>query len=851
MKYQIYDPVIEPGMVFDAWDNTVGQNYSSNPTIVWWQGLWWSVFDATPGYVENANFQHVWMRTSADGVTWSEPFKPFRDPAHCTNPFQDYTTGPGVPSTGTDRDAQACLTVVGDELWCLWWSFGGPGGVYAQTTFFSRLTAPGEKWVTKRFEFDGLNVVLSDTISNFGPPAAGHNICPSFEGRTDWSPAICGPAIVLSRSADTVWGFAFTAIPSGTDFPDMLKRVGIMRSNPDGTSWSLLILDCSAFANEDGRVTAAWEPFLVENQVGHLTCFVRRINLVIENVPDQDAMAFTTSYDRGATFPPVKSSKMLVADARGYAEKLSPNRWLMTHCDCPGRQGRRNGALFFSRRGGNDFIPGVNFTGNDPIVSYPQWDVGPDGKIRVVYGSGVNNQRKSIRLATIDPPPSDDVALVSPRSLTVVMSSSASSPTPNPGPPPYYAFDGKNNLKGVTPVTATTGCVYAAWVRPEVAAGAIIDARKQGTGGGVLLQTGFGTHGLAFASGFVPKKQDYFVAAVIDNTAKTVTQYLGDGAAAFTVKTAHFNCVWFAANPVDGDTLTVDGTTFTFRTEPSAAQDVQIGSTAAVTITNLQTKLTAVTSRVTGDRLVMTHTPETPVTVTSGSTAITVEGMPLTGGVMNVGFKYAPASSVTGWDGKIYDARFHNTALTEAGIKGLYNAHAADFGYTPMTGATTPGNPTIVADPANPNTAEFPPFADPPPGHCETAGTTMRVWGDGSASVELPYAVSRLTVKATLGGVVDRYVVATFGSIAQPATLTVADTKVYCGTTPVGDVVGGVITITADVYTDKIRIGEFEKAFEGKPRCFLGHAWPSGTVNPAQFIDYDVSAMSVERVLQR
>lgn len=840
MKYQIYDPVIEPGMVFDAWDNTVGQNYASNPTIVWWKGLWYSAFDATPGFVENAAFQHVWMRTSADGVTWSEPFKPFRDPAHCTNPIID--TG----GTGSDKDMQPCLVVVGDELWCAW----NVQGFYS-AAYLSRLAAPDQPWTNHRFQFVGDKASTNSEVVN-GPAPAGTSLNAAFDGVSDWVAFFTHPPVVLSDNTVLITlvylsytAFSQTKPPGSNDFYAMRKVAALLRTTTAADTWEQTRIDPGSYAD-----CQAWEPFVVENPADHVQLFVR----MMEPKTNEDAMATAASYDRGVTFPPLKSSKMLVADARGFSARLSPNRWLMAHCDYPAKSGRRNGSLFLSRRGGNDFIPGVGFTGTDPIVSYPHWGVGPDGKIRVVYGSGVDNQRKSIRLATIDPPPSDDVALVSPRSLTTVMSSSVSSPTTSQGPPPYYAFNGQRNLKGVTPVTAATGCVYAAWVRPEYAGSVIIDARKSNFGGGLVLTSGFNTHGLSWSSGFVPKKQDYFVAAVIDNTAKTITQYLGDGAAAFTVKTAHFNCVRFAANTANGDTLTVDGTTFTFRTSPSAAQDVQIGATANATITNLQTKLTSVgvpSGWVTGDRLVMTHTAATPVTVTSGSTAITIEGMPLDGGVMNVGYKYALASNAVGWDGKIYDARFHNTALTEAGIKALYNAHASDFGYTPMTGATTPGNASIVADPATPNTAEFPPFADPQPGRCETTGTTLRVWGDGSASVELPYAVSRLTVNATLGGVADRYVVATFGSIAQPATLTVTGTKVYCGTTPVGDVVGGAITITVDVYTDKIRIGAFEKAFEGKPRAFLGHAWPSGTVNPAQFIDYDVAAMSVERVLQR
>jgi hypothetical protein len=863
MECRVYNPTITRSVLLNTWDNPQGLHYAGEPTIAFWRGRYYATFVAGPGYVENANFAHVWMMESTDGVTWSAPYRPFRDSAYCANPFADYGT------TGADRDAQPCLTVVGDELWCHWWSFGFTDR-YVQTSFFSRLTAPGAKWTTRRFEFSGVTVSLSTTISNYGAPATGRNICPEFDTRTDWSPSICGPALIHSATGDTLWPYAFTAVPSATDYSDMLKRVGIMRSNPNGTSWSLLPLDCSSFANSAGRTTSPWEPFLIENPVGYLTCFVRRLNLVAENVADVDAMGFTTSYDGGVSFPPVKSTKLIVCDARGFADRIGPGRWLMTHCDYPGRVARSNGSLYLSRRGGNDFVAGIGFTGTDPYVSYPQFCVGPDGKARIVYGSGYNLFRKMIRMATVDMP--NDNAMISPRSQTLTYTSAATDPVLDAtGTPPAWAFNGHQKLKGTTPCAASTAATYAAWVRMDFTGAVEIDARNGNAGGGVINSSGCNVDGLNFAHGYAPARQDYFHAAVIDNATQTVTQYLGDGDSTFRTKVSYYKSLLFTANPVDGDTVIIGGTTYTFRVAPSADNDVLISSTpggtyASQTIFNLQPKLTARSiqnSWIQGDHLVLAlGSGSNPLSVTSGSTAITVEsaGIPLGGGgVMNVGHKYSSASSLIGWDGKIYDARYYTSALSEANIRSLYNAKGGAFGYPAMSGATAPStSPLVLADPANPNVAEFPPLSpttDPPPSRCQVVSNNLlRIWGDGSASVELPWGVTRLTIAFTLGATPqsgDIYTVATFGTSDQPITLSVTGTDtghIYCGTTAVGTVVSNSATITVDVYTSKIRIGTFERAFGGKPRAYLGQAYPAGKLASDKYIDYRVPAMSVRKV---
>jgi hypothetical protein len=56
-------------------------------------------------------------------------------------------------------------------------------------------------------------------------------------------------------------------------------------------------------------------------------------------------------------------------------------------------------------------------------------------------------------------------------------------------------------------------------------------------------------------------------------------------------------------------------------------------------------------------------------------------------------------------------------------------------------------------------------------------------------------------------------------------------------------------TIVVDVYTSKIRIGNtFEMAFGGKPRAYLGQAYPAGRLTADKYVDFTISSMSVVKV---
>lgn len=106
----------------------------------------------------------------------------------------------------------------------------------------------------------------------------------------------------------------------------------------------------------------------------------------------------------------------------------------------------------------------------------------------------------------------------------------------------------------------------------------------------------------------------------------------------------------FGTNPLDTETIAVNGVTYTFKTTPASATDIQIGATKEATATNLAATLsqsanasiivatyaTALTGINTGNIITITY--KTPGTTSytladsSGTAAVTRSGATLAGG---------------------------------------------------------------------------------------------------------------------------------------------------------------------------------------------------------------------------
>jgi hypothetical protein len=116
-----------------------------------------------------------------------------------------------------------------------------------------------------------------------------------------------------------------------------------------------------------------------------------------------------------------------------------------------------------------------------------------------------------------------------------------------------------------------------------------------------------------------------------------------------------------ADNPTDGDTITIKGVTLTFKTTPSAPNDVDIGGTTAVTIDNSVTLLNAPgTTTATGIALSAEDQEKlTGLTATDGTTYLGIEfvgggEVPVSGSEANDLWSLTTVHNVLGQRGRIH-----------------------------------------------------------------------------------------------------------------------------------------------------------------------------------------------------
>ena len=869
MRYLIYTPTVTSSNIVNPYGDPEGLTYTSNPSMAYYAGMYWVIFDGTTqGFSENSVGQQIWLITSTDAKTWTVATQPFRDSNFCNNPVTNGSQSSDYRPSLVDM--QPNLIVVGSELWCTW------NGVAPPCTYISKLTSPTSKWQNYRFEFAGDQPYLSSRIT--GATTSGKTLHSDFDGVTDWlafmtqTPIILSNGVVACPTTFISYDRKSVQTSATSAFIQALKQNGLLCTT-NGTDWTMIRIDTSEFGD-----FCAWEPFVVEDHAGYVYAYSRNLNAMSA---DDDYLLIALSVDGGASFAPSESTEMLVPSTRGFARKVSDSRWIMTHCDHPALSSRTpdasepfsrraNGALFVSRRGSNDFVPGVNFSGEDRSVNYPQFIIDSERKIHVVYTSGValgKSNRRQLKHVTIDRLPDDDYAYVHPRSVNAYNPPNVEIPVLRTSTPPRFYFNGMSQISSTRSLAASVGVSYVSWLT-QYDGSTIMDSRQfsEKAPGHVLYWAGLAISGIDFYPSDWSLKQSHptFIAATVDNSG-TVNLWYGDGGKSLNQATGYFKSLYFIGQPADGDVLTVDSGSYNFRTRAVLNSDIVIGATVSDTVGNTNLKLRAnslKTAIPSSNRLLIARTDLSKVAVTSGSLRVVAEvTIPVAGGPVLFG-KPVPASSASSLAGEIFDARAYDTPLTAANVTNLYNARAPEFGYAAINGTSiAPGDPRIKLDATAPDFTEFPSLADAnvtATAYCEVISeVSLRIHGEGSASVELPYDKTRINIRYKLGATpagTDRYTIATFGTAASPARLYIDSKRpnsLYCNgqyVSSIGSSTTAVNTVVVAVHEGHIVVGDFKHSFSGEARCFLGSAYPENLLDPTKTIDYDVSAMTAERL---
>jgi hypothetical protein len=255
MDCKIYNPQVTTSLAVNPYDNAADLVYAANTCIAYWQGKLWVAMDGQPdGYLEDTGTQRIWMVTSDDdGVTWSDPFQPFRDSDYCNNPM-----------SGSNSEWQPGLVVSPDgELWCLW-STSLHGHI-------SKLSDPDGKWTNYRFEFDGETPSISTTIT--GSATGGRALFPTVDGLSDWRVFPSGNPTVLSSGVVACPGTLlstghYTAQLAGSNTFTRQLKYNMLLHTSDGVTWELTRAHNGVYGDY-----TAWEPYVVETQSATSTCF--------------------------------------------------------------------------------------------------------------------------------------------------------------------------------------------------------------------------------------------------------------------------------------------------------------------------------------------------------------------------------------------------------------------------------------------------------------------------------------------------------------------------------------------------------------------------------------------------
>ena len=388
--YQLYQPTLEYTTIwkgkYDPDANSLAYNHCA--AIEFFNGKFYAMWQGNISGVEGHNINRgtpveLWLRTSDDFKSWSDPAKFLSSEKLCENPFK-----------GATQQVQAgLLNYNGNELWCF---FLHQGNKENDGLYLSRLNKGG-KWKNER--------ILPSLVEIGGK---------MYSFYTSVSPVVFSSGrIALPLTFISQEQIEFEKGGKKTVQPKRFN--GVVYSDNEGTTWQF-----SNLVSHPSDFSAMWEPAVYEQADGKIRLFVR--NLFHPATGEPQSGQFLSCVGRG-----VQKGTPMVFDEdaqlcpmelfgdRAAVVKLTAGRFFMLHHDLFTYQHkfseRRNTALFFSRGGGDDFVAGPVITAGDEAGSYAQ-GIEANGKLFVLYTTGKHIRKPDpetvefdIKGVCIDPAP--------------------------------------------------------------------------------------------------------------------------------------------------------------------------------------------------------------------------------------------------------------------------------------------------------------------------------------------------------------------------------------------------------------------------------------------------------------
>jgi hypothetical protein len=444
IRYRAYTPDIERTYVANP--ETSDLQYNHAGTIVHWREQFWVAWNGNTDTGEGEPGQQIYVSRSMNGVDWSKPTAEFNRAEHSVDPIR---------FRANKTQWQPVFHVFRDTLVCFWTEKQSDGET---VVYASRLGAPEGKWTHEIIE----KKLVRGEKTYF--PFTAQDPIKLRSGR------ILLPIVWVAKTKQQI--------------PDVdnvywrrEKRIGALYSD-DGKVW-----EEGYFAGNRSLSPLLWEPFFLEQQDGTVRLFVRRQpgagqsdRLLLTGIVQQDSIL--------QSLAPV--GVQVPASRAGLIQQDGGERYLMLHNDTrPGQfvRDRRNLAIFASRTGSADFVPGTAFTEDETesVVAYPQ-GIEHNRGLHVVYSEG--GSPRGLKVAHITPSPNPAEYYVYPREYSHLYD------TPGYEDGAYHFEGGPSVLKTEESTADWEGhrVTTGAMVRLERQAGTILDSRSEsGEGNGIVL----------------------------------------------------------------------------------------------------------------------------------------------------------------------------------------------------------------------------------------------------------------------------------------------------------------------------------------------------------------------------
>jgi hypothetical protein len=479
--------------------------------------------NGTPTPTRTKPGQIILQSTSTDFVTWNAPSEVFISSATSSNAL--------TMDWAAETQWQPNFVTVGTELWSLWMRENTTGLVYpqGQKLYFSRLTSAAAKWQNTELP---LNYVENGM---------------TFYGFLTQNPIVLQSGRVV---APLIWQATNQVSPlpprwtASSGFWVLEKRAGVIYTDDNGATWQV-----GGVTTLPGANHALWEPVVIQHSDGTIRMFVR--NLDYANYSNSQYMLTALGFSDGLAFAPLEILSFDTTSSRlGNVFQTDPRNGRQLYFLNDWRSGgfvtdRRNGAIALSRTSGADITPGVNFSGAETVVSYPQAEV-ISNKVHVIYSQG--NIPRNVKTAVMDPAPDIGTYYLLPRSNDGINPFTAHVA----GPPAYFQHTADSLMYAVTNTSSwtATNASVGAWVfrGANALSEAYVDTREFTPGGGGFVFGAFNNALLLslrqsgssvnwnFSTLTLPTNEWCYVGVTIDPDATGATAYLVTAAGTATTE---------------------------------------------------------------------------------------------------------------------------------------------------------------------------------------------------------------------------------------------------------------------------------------------------------------------------